>query len=446
MHATASYTLPWALPFVGLILTIAAAPVMLRHHWERHYAVIALLWAAAFVIPDILVFGARGAAEQIIAVALDEYLPFVVLVGAFYVVTGGIRITGTLRGTPEANTLMLAAGTAIASVIGTPGAALLVLRPLLRANRHRRNATHVFVFFIFLVANIGGSLSPLGGPPLLLGFLKGVPFFWPTVHLALPTATLACGLLATFYGLERTILWRRERGSGGEIVAEVQKLGIEGGINVLLLVAAVGAILLSALWHSAVSFDVMGTPWSIVAIAVNALLLGLAVLSLILTGRATRQGNAFGWTPMIEVAVLFAAIFVTLIPVAAMMAAGPAGPAAPLFARLVVDGIPNVPLFYRLTGLLSGFLDNAPTYLVFFGLAGGDAVRLTGPLAPALAAISAGACYFGGLSYIGNAPNFMVKSIVEHYGMRMPSFFGYIGWAVLCLLPWLLLVEAVFFR
>jgi Na+/H+ antiporter NhaD/arsenite permease-like protein len=444
MHDGASYALVWALPFAGLLLTIAAAPVMMRHHWERHYAVIALGWALAFVVPDLAFAGGRRTAEQLVAIMLDEYLPFVVLVGALYIVTGGIRITGAPRGTPTVNTLILAAGTFIASVIGTPGAALLVLRPLLRANRHRNRSAHVFVFFILLVANIGGSLSPLGDPPLLLGFLRGVPFFWPTVHLALPTALLAGGLLVTFYAVDRFMHARYDRGGAAE--AEAETLGVEGTANIVLLAAAVGAILLRALWRNADALAVMGTRWSVVAIASNALLVAVAALSLALTRPATRRLNAFGWTPLVEVAILFAAIFVTLVPVTAMLEAGAAGPAAPLYARMFVDGAPDLSLFFRVTGILSGFLDNAPTYLAFFGLAGGDAARLSGPLAPTLVAISAGACYFGGLSYIGNAPNLMVKAIVESHHVRMPSFLGYIGWAALCLLPWLALVEAVFFH
>ncbi len=445
MHPAASYALPWTLPFVGLVLTIAAAPIMLRHHWERHYAAIALLWALAFVIPDSVVFGARVAAAQTIAVALDDYLPFALLMGTLYVVTGGLRITGTLRATPAANAMMLATGTVMASIIGAPGAALVVLRPLLRANRHRPRTTHVFVFFIFLVANIGGSLSPLGNPPLLLGFLKGVPFFWPTVHLALPTATAAGGLLATFYALDHYIR-RRGEGAAAERRVGIDRLGIDGGINLVLLAAAVGAVLMRAVWRGTGAIAVMGTRWNVVDIAADGILLAVALLSLVVTRPATRRANEFAWAPLVEVAVLFAAIFITLVPVMAIMAAGPDGAAAPLFARLMAGGAPDNALFYRLTGVLSAFLDNAPTYLVFFGLAGGEVARLTGPLAPTLAAISAGACFFGGLSYIGNAPNLMVKAIVENHGLRMPSFLGYIGWAVLCLLPWLLLTEAVFFH
>ena len=445
MHDVGTYGWLWALPFAGLILTIAVAPLMLRHHWERHYAIIAVGWVLIFVVADTIAFGAAAAAARIVAVALLEYLPFILLVGTLHVVTGGIHVHGTPRGTPAINTALLAVGTALASIIGTPGAGLLLVRPLLRANRHRRHTRHVFVFFIFLVCNVGGALSPLGDPPLLLGYLRGVPFFWPTTHLALPTLTLAAGLLAIFYGLDR-YLREREGGPQTAPLAGRGPLGIEGRTNVALLGAAGVAILLRAFWHTDAAVAVMGTRWGAADIAADALLAAAALLSLALTPAAIRRANEFAWAPVVEVAVLFGAIFITVIPVTAIMAAGASGPAAPLIERMVIDGRPDNALFYHVTGVLSAFVDNAPTYLVFFGLAGGDPARLAGPLSGTLAAISAGACYFGGLSYIGNAPNLLVKTIVESNGIRMPGFFGYIAWAAVCLLPWLVVVEFLFIR
>ncbi|HZT52196.1 MAG TPA: sodium:proton antiporter [Stellaceae bacterium] len=442
MHAVASYGLAAALPFLGLLLTIAAAPLLFRHHWERHYWLFATGWSLAFLVPDIAAHGAAAAAAQLVAVAIEDYLPFVLLVGTLYVVTGGLRISGTLRGTPAVNTALLAFGTLIASVVGTPGASLILLRPLIRANRHRRQATHVIVFFIFLVGNVGGSLSPLGDPPLLLGYLRGVPFFWPTLHLAVPTLLIAAGLLATFYALDRYL---RRRGGDAEpgAGAAVVRLRLSGRVNLLLLAAVIGTMLLRVFWTSDAAIDAAGTPWRIVDMVVDAVLLICGGLSLRLTRPETRQANDFAWAPIVEVAVLFAAIFVTLIPLLAMLALGRDGPLGPLLARVIVGGVPDNALFFRASGLLSAFLDNAPTYLVFFGIAGGDAARLAGPQAATLAAISMGACYFGGFTYIGNAPNLMVKAIAESHGIRMPGFFGYIGWAMICLLPWLLLAEAL---
>jgi len=443
MHDAVSYGLPWTVPFIGLLLTIAAAPIVLRHHWERHYWLFAIGWALAYLGPNAFAHGADGTVRQVLEVAIEEYLPFMLLLGTLFIVTGGISISGTLRGSAIANTGILAFGTMIASIVGTPGAALLLLRPLLRANLHRRKATHVFVFYIFLVANIGGSLSPLGDPPLFLGYLNGVPFFWPTLHLALPTLTLAGGMLATFYALDR-YLQRRSDAQVLDAVVEAARLGIAGRINLVLLAAVIGVALLRVFWQTDSGIDVMGTHWTVVEIASNLLLAAIAVLSLALTPRGVRQANDFVWSPFIEVAVLFAAIFVTLLPVMQIVEAGPNGPAGALFAGMMAQGVPDNSMFYRVTGGLSAFLDNAPTYLVFFGLAGGDPARLIGPLAPTLVAISAGACYFGGFSYIGNAPNLMVKSIVERHGVPMPGFFGYIGWAAVYLLPWLLVIEVLF--
>jgi Na+/H+ antiporter NhaD/arsenite permease-like protein len=445
MPAQAAYTLPWVVPFVGLVLTIAVAPSVAAARWQRSYGAAALAWSLAFVLPDLGHSGAGAAAASLVEMALHQYIPFVLLLGTLYIVAGGLRITGAPRGTPAVNTAMLALGTLMGGLIGTPGAALLMLRPLIRANRHRRHAAHVFVFFILLVANVGGALSPIGNPPLFLGYLKGVPFFWPTVHLALPTATLAAGLLATFYALER-YLRRGERGAEAHLLPEIEKLGIEGRVNLALLAAALMAIVLRAVWTSPLALRVVGIDWNVVDIAADLLLLAVAIASLLLTRPATRQANDFAWGPMIEVAVLFAAIFVTLIPVLAMMAAGEAGPAAPLFARIFAGGAPDNALIFRAAGLMSAILDNAPTYLVFFGLAGDDASRLVASFGTTLAALSAGCCYFGGLTYLGNAPNLMVRAIAEGHRVRMPSFFGYIAWAVLCLVPWLLLVEAIFFH
>jgi Na+/H+ antiporter NhaD/arsenite permease-like protein len=432
MSAPAVYSLPWALPFLGLLLTIALAPHFAPVRWQRYYAGAALAWSLAFVLPD-LVRGGAGALGPLGEVALYQYIPFALLLGTLYVITGGIRITGAPRGTPAVNTALLALGTVLAGVIGSPGATLLLVRPLISANRHRARSAHVFVFLILLVANIGGALTPIGNPPLLLGYLKGVPFLWPMAHLAFPTATLAAGLLATFYALDYYLQGRARQ----ELLPEIEKLGFEGGVNLALLVLALAAVLLRTVWTS---------PPGLVDLVSDLLLLAAAIGSLTLTRPATRKANGFAWGPIIEVAVLFAAIFVTLIPVIAMMTAGAQGPAAPLFARVFGAGSPDNVLIFRVSGLMSAFLDNAPTYLVFFGLAGNDAARLAGPMATTLAAISAGACYFGGLTYLGNAPNLMVRAMLEKEGIRMPGFFGYLGWAAVCLVPWLLLVEALFFH
>lgn len=436
--------LAWGLPFVGLLLTIAAAPLAVPGLWSRHYGKLVAFWALAFVAPDALIEGAGAAARRLLDMALNTYLPFVLLLGALFVITGGLRIRGAPHGTPGVNTALLAISTAVSSCIGTPGASMLMLRPLVRANRHRARAGHVYVFFIFLVCNIGGALTPLGNPPLFLGYLRGVPFFWPVMHLFAPTAALVAAVLAVFYAVDRAIY--RLHPKSGDILPQIEKLSVDGGVNLLLLLGAALAMMLRSFWSWTGTLDLYGVRWSFDDVLADALFILLGALSLKLTHKATRQENAFVWTPIVEISILFAAIFVALIPVDAIMAAGQAGPGQALFNAMFDAGRPVVPLFYLLPGLLSAVLDNAPAYLVFFGLAGDDAKLLTGPLALTLAAISAGASYFGAMTYIGNAPNLMVKSIVESYGVKMPNFFAYMAWSCLCLLPLLLAVMAVFFR
>ncbi|HUK59192.1 MAG TPA: sodium:proton antiporter [Stellaceae bacterium] len=436
------FTLVAALPFAGLVLSIVvlsgAAPAL----WARCYSWIALAWTLTFIVPDLVHRGWRQTGFDIGVLALDQYIPFVLLLGTLYVVAGGVRITGTPRGTPAVNTALLGIGMLLAGLVGTPGASLLMLRPMIHANRHRDRTAHVYVFFILLVANVGGALSPIGNAPLLLGYLQGVPFFWASTHLALPNFTLAAGLLATFFALEHVL----RRGVRDErTLFELEKLRIEGGINLVLLVAAVAAIVLPAFWRGSREFSVSGLPWQVSDAASDLALLLIGIASVALTAPAVRRANDFAWGPLVEVAVLFAALFVTLMPVTAMMADGAAGPFRLLYARAFAGGAPDIGLFFWATGILSALLDNAPTYLMFFGLAGHDAARLTGPLATTLAAISAGACYFGGLTYLGNAPNLMVRAVVESHGVPMPSFPRYTLYAAACLIPWLVVVEALYF-
>lgn len=439
------YSLVWAIPFAGLLLTIGLAPLVAAGLWHRHYGMIAALWAAGFFVPNLVQQGVAESLAAILRVGLHEYLPFVLLLGTLFTVAGGLRIKGTPRASPALNTAVLAFGCFLAGWIGTTGAAMVTLRPLIRINRYRSETRHLFIFFIFLVGNIGGALSPLGDPPLYLGFLLGVPFFWPLTHLLLPSLLLAAALLAVFYVLD-AVIFDRYRHVQPKLLPAIEQFGIDGGINLLLLAAVIGTVLLRGVWHPAAGIAILGVGWGAGEMVCDALLVIVATLSLLLTPAGTRRANEFSWGPMIEVAILFAAIFVTILPVMAMIAAGANGPVAPLLARLFVDGVPNETAFYWVTGTLSAFLDNAPTYVVFFGFAGDDAARLSGPLAPTLAAISAASVYFGAMSYVGNAPNFMVKAIVESHGIRMPSFFGYFGWATLALLPWLALIAAIFYR
>jgi Na+/H+ antiporter NhaD/arsenite permease-like protein len=319
---------------------------------------------------------------------------------------------------------------------------------LLRANDNRQHVVHVVVFFIFLVANVGGSLSPLGDPPLFLGFLEGVRFFWTTQHLALPMLFVSVVLLTGFYALDSYYFHRREeeRSRFLDPTPEGAPRGIDGKINFLLLAAVIALVLMSGLWRPEVTFDVFGTQIELQNAVRDVALIGVTLLSLALTPRAARAGNDFNWAPIEEVAKLFAGIFVTIAPVITILRAGEAGAFAGL-VHLVNDsaGQPRDIMYFWATGLLSSFLDNAPTYLVFFNLAGGDAQKLMTSGATTLAAISAGAVFMGAITYIGNAPNFMVKAIAQSRGVRMPSFFAYLGWSGAVLLPLFAVTGWLFF-
>jgi len=426
----------WALPFAGLLLTIATGPLLFPNVWHDHYGKIAALWAFVTLAPLASAYGAQAALAGFVHAMLAEYMSFIVLLFALYTVAGGLLVTGNLGGRPLGNTGLLAFGTLIASIVGTTGAAMILVRPLIRANAGRRYNVHVVVFFIFLVANIGGALSPLGDPPLFVGFLRGVDFFWPVTHLWRQTLIAAALLLAIFCVID-TILARREASGSHQDVP----IRVHGLVNLPLLAAIVAAILASALWKPGIGVTVLGTTLELQNLARDAALVLIAVLSLRLTPDEHREANGFTWEPIREVAKLFAAIFVCIVPVLAMLNAGRDGVFSGLLDAVTTkNGSPHEAAYFWLTGSLSAFLDNAPTYLVFFELAGGEVRELMGPLSGTLAAISLGAVFMGALTYIGNAPNLMVYAIATERGIRMPSFFGYIGWSAAVLLPLFLLL------
>ena len=426
----------WALPFAGLLLTIATGPLLFPNVWHDHYGKIAALWAFVTVAPLASAYGAQAALAGFVHAMLAEYMSFIVLLFALYTVAGGLLVTGNLGGRPLGNTGLLAFGTLIASIVGTTGAAMILVRPLIRANAGRRYNVHVVVFFIFLVANIGGALSPLGDPPLFVGFLRGVDFFWPVTHLWRQTLIAAALLLAIFCVID-TILARREASGSHQDVP----IRVHGLVNLPLLAAIVAAILASALWKPGIGVTVLGTTLELQNLARDAALVLIAMLSLRLTPDEHRETNGFTWEPIREVAKLFAAIFVCIIPVLAMLNAGHDGVFSGLLDAVTTkNGSPHEAAYFWLTGSLSAFLDNAPTYLVFFELAGGEVRELMGPLSGTLAAISLGAVFMGALTYIGNAPNLMVYAIATERSIRMPGFFGYIGWSAAVLLPLFLLL------
>ena len=539
-HGVDGSKLPlWSvIPFIGMLLSIAIIPLINFHFWEHHYGKISLAWIVILSIPFLIAYKGDGWYE-IVHIVLLDYVPFIILLAALFTCAGGICLKGSLRGSPVVNTILIAIGTALASWMGTTGAAMLLIRPILRANQWRTHRVHVVVFFIFLVANIGGSLTPLGDPPLFLGFLKGIDFFW-TMAL-LPAMIPVVILLLIIFFIFDTILFRKEGTPPDD--GEKEPLRLQGVWNFVLIAGIIGAILWSKSLadgpfkdHSvaqkmapqikaaeekmdatkakleayvkehkndtAIKFDKSNHEYyelrendlhavaavnslraqkthdenrgiSIFGVTVpyfnlmrDGLLILIALISLLYTpmyktvkdehGHTlpepsqletnVRAANGFTWEPILEVAKLFIGIFICMIPALKILQAGIDGSLSSVV--LAVQTTTNDPvnaMYFWLTGVLSSFLDNAPTYVVFFNTAGGDPTSLMGPMAQTLLAISCGAVFMGANTYIGNAPNFMVKAIAEENGVRMPSFFGYMLWSVAILVPVFVIVTFVFF-
>ena len=436
----------WGVPFAGILLSIAIMPLVAPMFWHHHFGKVSAAWALAFLLPFAAIYGIGVAGAGVVHAMLAEYIPFIILLTALFTVSGGIYIRGNLRGSPGLNTGILAVGTVLASLMGTTGASMLLIRPLIRANDNRKHIVHVVVFFIFLVSNVGGSLTPLGDPPLFLGFLKGVEFSWTLIHILPETALMVAVLLAAFFVLDSWLYRREDKVQPADPTPDDRSFGFDGGINFVLLLCVVGLVLMSGLWKSDVVFNVAGTEVGLPGLVRDIGLIIVAVASLQITPGSVHADNQFNWGPMQEVAKLFAGIFLTIIPVIAMLKAGVDGPFSAIVRAVTnPDGSPNPAMYFWATGVLSSFLDNAPTYLVFFNTAGGNAQELMTTMAPTLAAISAGAVFMGANTYIGNAPNLMVKAIAEDRGVKMPSFFGYMAWSVGILVPLFVLLTWLFF-
>ena len=523
------------IPFAGILLSIAVFPLVAEHFWHQNYGKVSLAWIVIFSIPFLI--GYRGDAwYEIVHIVLLDYVPFIVLLSALFTAAGGICLKGSLRGSPAVNTIIIAIGTSLASWMGTTGAAMLLIRPLLRANAWRKHKVHVVVFFIFLVANIGGSLTPLGDPPLFLGFLKGVEFFW-TLKLFPVMLPVSILLLIVFFVFD-TLMFKKEGAAPDD--GEKQPLKLDGALNFVFIACIIGAILfsksladgafkdetvaekmapkiqkaegemaaakdkLSAYVSSNsgakldqsnaeyyqlrtdhlhavaavnglrakkthdenLGVDIFGVRVPYANLVRDGLMILIGIVSLIYTpmyrtvkddhGHVVpeenaaetnlRAANGFTWEPILEVAKLFIGIFICMIPALKILQAGVDGKLSNVV--LAVQSSTNDPIntmYFWLTGILSSFLDNAPTYVVFFNTAGGDPTSLMGPMSQTLLAISCGAVFMGANTYIGNAPNFMVKAIAEENGVKMPSFFGYMAWSIPILVPVFILVTLLYF-
>jgi len=460
VHASPVGLLPlWAaIPFAGILLSIALGPLIAPHFWHKRFPAISAFWAVLFAVP-FLIWNPTEAFQEILHIYFLDYFPFIILLWGLYTISGGIYVGGSLRGSPKTNFTLILIGTFLASIIGTTGAAMVLIRPLLRANEWRRNKVHLVIFFIFLVANIGGSLTPLGDPPLFLGFLHNVPFFWVTTGLLDEMLVTAVLVLIVFFIVD-TRLYRKEEnipapdpnGAG---------IKIEGLHNVFFLMGVIGAVVMSG------SVDMMditvysGGSHAVIVPLQNwvkdFIIILMGILSLVTTSKSLRERNDFSWFPIKEVAYLFAGIFMTIIPALAILKAGPAGALADL-----TTAIHGPVRYFWATGILSSFLDNAPTYLTFFNAALGELGKVEAEIPGLLGylgedlrhqvfiddltAISAGAVFMGAVTYIGNAPNFMVKAIAEEMGIPMPSFFGYLfKWSVPILMPIFVIITFIFF-
>jgi Na+/H+ antiporter NhaD/arsenite permease-like protein len=439
-------SLLWALPFAGLLLCIATGPVLYAHFWEHHFGKITAAWSALVIVPMLFSFGWAASAEAVLHTLLLEYLSFIILLFALFTIAGGILVAGNIHGTPAMNALLLVIGALLASVVGTTGASMILIRPMIRANDNRPFNAHVVIFFIFLVSNIGGSMTPLGDPPLFVGFLRGVDFFWTTQHIYRETLFVGLIVLAAFVALD---IYFHVREAGQPKIKDPtpdSRVRIRGLPNFLLLAGVIAAILMSAYWKPGAAFTIQGVTLEWQNLARDAIILILALASLKLTRKEHRAANGFTWGPIQEVAKLFVGIFICIVPVVAILQAGMNGAFAPLVALVTGPaGGPNNLAYFWLTGGLSSFLDNAPTSLVFFELAGGDPHVLMTTLGQTLVAISAGAVFMGANTYVGNAPNFMVYAIARDRGVAMPSFFGYMLWSGAVLIPTFLIAGFVFF-
>ncbi len=419
-------TLWSTVPFAGMLLSIALFPLFAPRFWHHHFGKISAFWAVAVTVPFLILYQGQ-ALYEFLHIILADYIPFIIILIALYTVSGNILLRGTLVGTPVLNTFILFIGTVLASWMGTTGASMLLIRPFLRANSHRKNRTFMVVFFIFLVSNVGGSLTPLGDPPLFLGFLRGVPFFW-TFSLFFQMVVVAAVLLTLYFILDSYFL-RKEGIQAPRDNNEKEPLKIDGMHNFIFLIAIIGAVLMSGVVKLG-EVNIFGIHRAIQDVIRDALLLLIALLSILTTKREIREDNEFTWFPIQEVAILFVGIFLTMMPCLKILQAGEKGALA-----FLVQTVEEPYHYFWVTGILSSFLDNAPTYLTFLssllgkfysGMEASEAIALLiKENSIYLKAISAAAVFFGATTYIGNAPNFMVRSIAEETGTPMPSFFGY---------------------
>lgn len=430
-----SFSLPWIIPFGGILASLALMPLVAPQFWRRHFVKILMGWIMGFLAAFGFAKGVSGTFHTTLHALIHHYVPFMAIITVLFTVGGGIHITMKGKASPLMNTGLLGVGALLSNLIGTTGASMLLIRPLIALNRYRRYTTHVIIFFIFMVSNIGGILTPLGDAPLFIGFLNGIDFFWPTVHLFYPFLIVGGSILALFWVIDHYHFYHDPSVPDPTHTQGAAKIQVKGYHNLIFLSASIAAILGETLFLPKPHISLGELSIDIAALGRDLFLFAMAYASWKLTPPKIHSANHFTWEPLEEVALVFLGIFITVIPVLTILKAGEAGPLRALVHFVNPQGVPSEILYFWLTGLLSAFLDNAPTYLIFFEMAGGEAETLMRQGAPILIAISAGAVFMGAMTYIGNAPNFMVRSIAVRSHIKMPGFLGYLLWSCGILLP-----------
>lgn len=432
-----------------MILSIAFLPLIIPTLWYENYGKITAVWIGLLLLPLTFIFGVEISAHLVTEALLTEFLPFILLLLVLYTASSGIHFSSTFQASPKVNLFILSIGTLLASFMGTTGAAMLLIRPLLEANKKRRYKAHIVIFFIYLVGNVGGALTPLGDPPLFLGFIHGIDFFWTFKYMFGPYLVTAGLLLSLFFLLDSYLFTKEFIPPPAD--AKRFQLTIEGGHNILIILGVLGGIIISGFWQSNYSLTLLYTSLPLEDIVRNGLFLFLALLSFRSTKKTIHQKNHFNWYPLIEVGKLFLGIFITIIPVILILQAGNQGALKTIVTITHSEqGEPINSTYFWITASLSAFLDNAPTYLVFFNMAGGGsgelevADYLMNHIPQTLLAISIGTIFTGPLTYIANAPNLLIKTIAEQEGIVMPSFFSYFYQALLIFIPIYLLLIVIF--
>lgn len=424
-------SLLWAVPFLGIIFSMSFMPLLCPNFWHKHSIYVPAFWTLLYLFFIGYVFSPEHIFAATYEPIFDHYIPFIILIASLYVVSGGIYIDFPRSNGPMFNVTFLFFGSLLSGVIGTTGAATLLIRPLLRANMHREYKTHILVFFIFLIANIGGISTPLGDPPLFIGFLEGVDFFWFAKHLYQYQFATTLILCFIFFTMDMFLL-RSELHIPPKDVERDHYIVFRGKRNIVLILCILATVVFCNFKETFVLF---GEHFLYASLLRNSILLLIIVVSLLITPPSIREKNAFSLEPITEIINLFASIFITVTPIISMLHQGTEGPLKFIFDWIAPGGTVVAAKCFWASGLLSSILDNAPTFLIFFHMLSGNAHELMTVKAQLLTAISISTVFMGAITYIGNAPNLMVRSIAANYGIKAPSFMGYMVWSLAFLVP-----------